>query len=318
MVCMIDAEAGPVGERVDYWRGVLRERLGITARVDPIGSDEFRQSVATDVLGDVVIAERRGSPFHAWRAPCAASDRVMATLNLDGHFFVDSHDNGETPLAPGKLLVFPLANAGELRFVESTRHLVLSVPAARLAEHCPEWRELATVPLDQQAAPVRMLADLALSMLQHSDGLGPNCRSAGGSMLVSLLASALAARDEGEQSQSSRMQGYHLQRIRNYVLTHLCDPQLDAPRIAAGVGLSLRYVHRLFAAEPLHLMQWVLEQRLSRCHEAIRANTAATASISQIAYRWGFNDAAHFSRAFRKRFGLSPREVAEQGRRSGK
>lgn len=316
MVCMIDAAGGPAGERVDYWRGVLRERLGISARIDPIGTDDFTQSVAIDKLGDVVIAERRGSPFHAWRAPCEGNDRVMVTLNLDGHFYIDSHEHGEQALAPGKLLVFPLADAGELRFVEHTRHLVLSIPSHRLAEHCPEWHDLAVTPMDQSAAPVRMLSDLAQSMLQHSDGLGPHCRSAGGDMLISLLASALSARDEGEAAQSTRMQGFHLQRIRNFILTHLCDPTLDAPGIAAGVGLSLRYIHRLFADEPLHLMQWVLEQRLRRCHEALQAHPSGSETISQIAYRWGFNDAAHFSRAFRKRFGLSPRQVVEQTRRS--
>ena len=31
-------------------------------------------------------------------------------------------------------------------------------------------------------------------------------------------------------------------------------------------------------------------------------------SIGAIAYGWGFNDSAHFSRAFRARFDLSPRE----------
>jgi AraC-like DNA-binding protein len=34
----------------------------------------------------------------------------------------------------------------------------------------------------------------------------------------------------------------------------------------------------------------------------------ARLSISQICFRWGFNDSAHFSRAFRNQFGLSPRE----------
>jgi len=35
----------------------------------------------------------------------------------------------------------------------------------------------------------------------------------------------------------------------------------------------------------------------------------AARSISEIAFAWGFNDAAHFSRAFRARFGRSPREL---------
>jgi AraC-like DNA-binding protein len=32
-------------------------------------------------------------------------------------------------------------------------------------------------------------------------------------------------------------------------------------------------------------------------------------SVSEIAYHWGFNDAAHFSRTFKARFGMSPRDA---------
>jgi len=35
----------------------------------------------------------------------------------------------------------------------------------------------------------------------------------------------------------------------------------------------------------------------------------AASSVSRIALSWRFNDAAHFSRAFRARFGCSPREL---------
>jgi AraC-like DNA-binding protein len=34
----------------------------------------------------------------------------------------------------------------------------------------------------------------------------------------------------------------------------------------------------------------------------------ATLSISEICFRWGFNGSAHFSRAFKDRYGVSPRD----------
>ncbi|MCJ9728672.1 AraC family transcriptional regulator [Bradyrhizobium sp. PRIMUS42] len=30
--------------------------------------------------------------------------------------------------------------------------------------------------------------------------------------------------------------------------------------------------------------------------------------MTDVALRWGFNDLSHFSRSFRRRFGMSPRE----------
>ena len=35
--------------------------------------------------------------------------------------------------------------------------------------------------------------------------------------------------------------------------------------------------------------------------------TAFAEGITEIAFRWGFNDSAHFSKAFRAEFGQSPR-----------
>jgi AraC family transcriptional activator of tynA and feaB len=54
--------------------------------------------------------------------------------------------------------------------------------------------------------------------------------------------------------------------------------------------------------------RWVLESRLDRCREALRDPRQATCSISEIAYRWGFNDLSHFDKVFRARFGMTPRQ----------
>jgi AraC-like DNA-binding protein len=34
----------------------------------------------------------------------------------------------------------------------------------------------------------------------------------------------------------------------------------------------------------------------------------ASLSISEICFRWGFNGSAHFSRSFKERYGVSPRD----------
>lgn len=314
MVCVIDAAGGRVDERVDYWRQLVLDRFGVIARFDPIEDDQFEQSMAVDRVGDVVIGERRGSPFKVSQFS-GDNDLIAACLTLSGQCeWQSGTHNDPVTLGPGSLIVFPLREACQMRFAEPTHHLFQAFPERLLAERNPEWQNQARRPLDRSANPVHMLFDLTQSLLQHGDGLGAPCRNAGGEMLVGLIASALAARDEGEGAASTRMRSFHLQRIRNYVLTHLCDPTLDAARIAEGVGLSVRYLHRLFASEPQHLMQWVMEHRLQRCHTALSSPAGAKLSIAEIAYANGFNDAAHFSRVFQKRFGLCPRDVREKSR----
>ncbi len=49
--------------------------------------------------------------------------------------------------------------------------------------------------------------------------------------------------------------------------------------------------------------------RLDRCREELEDRRQRARSITEIAFRWGFNDSAHFSRVFKARFGMSPRAV---------
>jgi AraC-like DNA-binding protein len=95
-------------------------------------------------------------------------------------------------------------------------------------------------------------------------------------------------------------------RISGHILKNLADPELTPERIADGLGLSLRQLHRVFGASGWTVERWIWQQRLLRCRQEL--DLREKTPISQIAYRWGFSDAAHFSRAFRDAFGAAPRD----------
>ena len=48
--------------------------------------------------------------------------------------------------------------------------------------------------------------------------------------------------------------------------------------------------------------------RLERCAEWLRQPSWRDISITQIAFRAGFNNATHFGHVFRERYGVAPRE----------
>ncbi|MGH2877715.1 MAG: helix-turn-helix domain-containing protein, partial [Solirubrobacteraceae bacterium] len=95
--------------------------------------------------------------------------------------------------------------------------------------------------------------------------------------------------------------------ITRYVRTHLSDPELGPASIALAYAISVRTLHALFEDADQSVAGLVRTERLGRCLEDLRRRGGG--SVTEIAFRWGFSDAAHFSRVFKRAFGATPSEV---------
>jgi AraC-like DNA-binding protein len=97
-------------------------------------------------------------------------------------------------------------------------------------------------------------------------------------------------------------------RIEHYIETHLAERTLTPATIAGNAGISVRHLHRLFAFKGCTVEEWIRERRLERCRVDLVNPGLLGCSITDIAFRWGFNDSAHFSHCFKNAFGMSPRQ----------
>ncbi len=115
----------------------------------------------------------------------------------------------------------------------------------------------------------------------------------------------------GTTPQSSRDAA--LARIKSYILANLSNPGLTTTLIANQCNVSVRHLHSLFAGTGQTVANWVKEQRLQKCREALRNQDLLDKTITEIAFTWGFNDASHFSRSYKWRYGISPKEDRNAG-----
>lgn len=86
---------------------------------------------------------------------------------------------------------------------------------------------------------------------------------------------------------------------------------LSPASIAGALGVSVRYLHKLFEAETQSFGEYLIDQRLQSAASDLCSPALAATPLSTIALRHGFCDAAHFHRAFKARYGVAARAWRE-------
>lgn len=308
-------------ERFTYWREAVCDvfvrlecdRIGgrIGGRV---GDTPFTGTIATRPLGAIQLSEIASQPQHVTRTPRliarSPQDDLLAVLQLEGSGVV-SQDGRSAALAVGDFCLFDSVRPYTLHFDGAFRQLVLQFPRAALAERLGRPERFAAVAV-RGATPAGGLAAAYLRALSECcRGLDAPVEERIAATTLDLLATTLADAAGGAALLGAQ-RAAALARARTLTLARLGDAELAPAAIASALGLAPRSLHRLFAAEGTSFMRWVLDRRLTACARDLGDPRQAGRNVSDIALGHGFSDLAHFSRAFRRRYALAPRDFRAQ------
>lgn len=98
----------------------------------------------------------------------------------------------------------------------------------------------------------------------------------------------------------------------------LDDRELSSEVLARELRVSRRTLQRAFAAEGTSVARYVRDQRLDAVRRALDAPHGRP-SVTELAARWQFADSSHLTRAFKRRFGVTPSDYARRaGARDGR
>jgi AraC-like DNA-binding protein len=119
---------------------------------------------------------------------------------------------------------------------------------------------------------------------------------------VTLLSGVIA----GISRQDAReLQNATLQAARRFIDLKVADQELTPASIAHGIGVSLRTLHRSFAAVDESVMGYLRGRRLQEAHaELLRSGGAV--KVAELAAKWKFSDSSHFIRQFKEAYGTTP------------
>jgi AraC-like DNA-binding protein len=251
--------------------------------------------VVEDQYSDAVAGSTGGTDGHL-------EDRVVSHFTLSGQWlFRSAHRTAA--VRRGSAYIRRNDEPWDFEVSRGTRALVLHVPIEEVRLRTGRQAE----PAQQDSPAARLLLAHLRACLEIGEAVGISARNA----TLELFRGVLAHHVIDDEPLYSALVRAAQERIDERLLN---DPDLSPAAIAGLLHVSLRTLHRAFAAEETSVMGYVRERRLARV-DAELATTSWT--VSELAARWHFTDESHLIRAFRQRFGETPAGRRARTQRAG-
>jgi AraC family transcriptional activator of tynA and feaB len=297
----------PPRERAGWLREVICREYANVDVTSPV-----RQTLAQDLtiypFDNLRLSVIRSSGIGLKRRPfephLASHDAYLAIVLLSGDYVLEQ-DGNEAVLQPGDMAIFDATRPHRIHCPGDFSKLILSIPRPLLRERMAGVERCAALRISGAAGIGAVASGFVRSCSQNAGALAAHESSALADHAVDLLTLA-AASVRPAPFALSNSRAATLVRVKALIEALLTDFTLDTAIIARRAGLSARYLNGLFGEEGTSLMRYVWRRRLEQCAKDLCDPRRAGERVAEIAFRWGFGDASHFSRAFRQQFGCAP------------
>ena len=290
----------------------------VPLEVSAVFPTRFRNSVAVGCLGWMQVSELHSSAQRVRRSKLLAARAEDAgykvTLQLAGRSEI-RQSNRTALLMPGEWSIYDTTRPYEVDVDDGAHFLVMQVPGKQTEAWQPYMQNAVARNFSGQHGCGRMAMDLLRVALGEHAHLSESAARDAANAVLQMMGLDISERAGGqaEQDQAGLKQA-QLRRVQQHILENLHDPALSPASAAAAFRMSRRYLYNLFALAATTPADFILSARLERSRDALCDATQSVRQIGDIAYRFGFSDAARFSHAFRKRYGASPSEYRRQAR----
>lgn len=301
-------EAYPVGDRINAWRETLG-KLSLHLTQLPDG-DSLHGTVASALSPHGILFARISSGPQSFSYRDKEDERsgsICIALHMEGRALLLDAER-QTRISSGDIIYGPSGAVGAMAMQSNFRQLLIKIPRQALRSRLAVPMSLKVGRLSGESGIGHVFSGMLGSIADTIENLTPDQIRPIEIALLEFLVSSLAD-DESTQTMvaGTSTQTANLHRISQMIESRLGDPDLTINKCAEEAGVSPRYLQKLFEAVGESFSHYVRARRLERCRSDLINPLYSHLSISDICFRWSFNDAAHFSRVFREQYGTSPR-----------
>lgn len=292
----------PLATQAELWDDECRNQL-ISLRCRTLGETNLETTMISLQFDRLRLARVSGKPHLVERTSAAVrhepADAISMYITLAGEAFF-YHEDGVLTVAPGQLVVCDADRSFMRGFSQDLEELDIQIPRSLFRELT--GLETIEEPIVMDFAKGRLDARTLVRLV------GRAVREVGPQPLDDELVTRFFARLVGGRHDD--LGDVHLATAQAFIEENLADSRLTASRIAGVVGVSERHLSRVFSGAGVSVPQYVLSRRLDYARAVLVKD--AHLSVGEVAVRAGFGSAAHFSHAFRGRFGERPTDVRRQ------
>ena len=294
------------------WEDVLAEtHVAFDVRLTERAPDVFHGVVVRRQLGQVALVDCASTPFVGRGGTAVIGQPLGDIVGLQwvrrGVEQVGIRD--PLTLTRGSTIAWDGSQSTDIEVVEPFVKRTLILPRARILAHCPQLEDLGAIVLRGENATARLLARYLAALIAEFPTLERSEMDVVSETMVELACSAI---QPGLPSSRTARRTALRETVRRFIRENLQDSRLDPQTVAHAHSISVRTLHALFEESDTSVAGLIRRERLNAALTDLQSRGGG--SVTEIAFRWGFVDSAHFSRAFKKQFGMTPRDARNAGR----
>ena len=298
----------PAGDRVDAWQWNAQQICG-DCRIR-LPRSPFHGSIEVRHVGDLPLTRFSSSPlsFSKWPLDTSNTENRSCIVITQIAGVRRYLQNGtELLLKPGDSALIDSGSPWSSSCGTDCVRLYLRVPRWRLEKHLRTRQIPVAQKICGKGGMGASLHHLSVALFDEAEWLKEEQVATSLDAYFEALA-AFFGGDDPPIQRGSELSG----RILRFIDSHISEPALGPVQVASAMGVSVRHVHRLFSVTGNTMGDYIRVRRLERCLNDLVNPRFRERTITDIAFFWGFSDAAHFSHSFKKQFGVSPRAFRAQ------
>src|SRR5688572_6072187 len=261
--------------------------------VDPIDQQSYRAIAEVASLGALTVAKVESNAAVVTRKtedPNDACKRYSVIVVVDGDIML-SHHLGMSELKTGDFILMDNTLPRTMFIYQQVSLLIVSIPEQVLQRFIPRPEEVEA----QKMTTLGMQTPFYEPVLTLWEAFKKNRLKEFAPTLSEKLLSTVSELYSAHGSSHGGRASKRMIQVKKIIEEQLGNPELTVESLATALGVSSRYLRDLFSQSE-KVSHYILRRRLEECANQLANGLYQNTSITAIAFQYGFNSTAHFSR----------------------